>query len=93
MLQAAVIVKAMIEVAIFAFLGQGILYVLAGSKRNTNFVYAMLKAITSPVFKVARWVSPRFILDQHMWLVAMFLLILAWVAATAWKVRAVLGGG
>ena len=93
MLQAAVIAKALVEVAIFAFLGQGILYILAGSKRNNNFVYAMLKAITSPVFKFARLISPRFILDQHMWLVAMFVLVIAWVAATAWKVRAVLGGG
>lgn len=91
MLQIAIIVKGLIEVAMFAFLGQGILFILAGSKRHNNFVYAILKALTAPVFKVARLISPRFILDQHMWLVAFFILIGAWLAATAWKVRLVLG--
>lgn len=90
LLQVVIILKAMIEVAIFAFLGQGTLFILAGTKRDGNWVYGILKTLTSPVFKVARFLSPRFVLDRHMWLVAMFVLIVAWLLATIAKVSLVL---
>ena len=90
MLQFAVTLKALVEVAIFAFIGQGILWILAGAKREGNWVYGILKTLTKPVFKVARWISPRFILDQHLWLVVLFLLVVTWAALTVWKVSLVL---
>jgi len=62
MLQLVVILKAVVEVALCAFLGQGVLYVLAGSRREQNFVYGIFKMLTSPVMKVARMLSPRFVL-------------------------------
>ena len=92
MLQAVLIFKAVVEVALCAFLGQGILYLLAGSRREGNFVYGILKTLTSPVFRIARFISPRVILDQHMWLVALLLLVVAWIALTLAKVRLILGG-
>ena len=90
MLQFVVTLKALVEVAMFAFIGQGILWILAGAKREGNWVYGILKKLTKPVFKVARWISPRFILDQHLWLVVLFLLVVTWVAVTMWKVSLVL---
>ena len=90
MLQFVVTLKALVEVAMFAFIGQGILWILAGAKREGNWVYGVLKTLTKPVFKVARWISPRFILDQHLWLVVLFLLVVTWVAVTMWKVSLVL---
>ena len=92
MLQAVVILKAVVEVALFAFFGQGILYILAGSRREGNFVYGVLKTLTSPVYRIARFVSPRFILDQHIWLVAFFLLVIAWITLTLLKVDLILKG-
>ena len=89
-LQFVVTLKALVEVAMFAFIGQGILWILAGAKREGNWVYGVLKTLTKPVFKVARWISPRFILDQHLWLVVLFLLVVTWVAVTMWKVSLVL---
>lgn len=90
MLQLVVTLKAIVEVAMFAFLGQGILYILAGSRREQNFVYGILKTLTNPVTWFARLVSPRFVLDQHIWLVAIFLLMAAWVGLTAAKAVLVL---
>ena len=90
MLQFVVTLKALVEVAMFAFIGQGILWILAGAKREGNWVYGILKTLTKPVFKVARWISPRFILDQHLWLVVLFLLVVTWAALTVWKVSLVL---
>jgi hypothetical protein len=77
MLQFVVILKAVNEVALMALLGQGALYVLAGAKRDTNPVYAILKAVTSPVMKLARLVTPRVVLDQHIGFVALFLVLVA----------------
>ena len=85
-----VILKALAEVALFAFIGQGILYLFAGAKRETNFVYTTFKLLTSPVTKFTRLIAPRFILDQHIGLLAFFLLIVLWVAVTIAKINLVL---
>ncbi len=90
MLQAVIILKALVEVAIFAAIGQGILYLFAGAKREQNFVYTTFKMLTSPATKLARLLSPRFILDQHIWMVAFFLLLVFWVGLTIAKINLVL---
>ena len=71
------ILKAMNEIALMALFSQGALFVLAGSKREGNFVYFILKTLTMPVMKFARLITPRVILDQHIGWVALFLLLLA----------------
>ena len=63
--------KAVNEVALVALISQGALFILAGSKRDNNFVYFILKSITMPVMKFARQVTPRFVLDQHIGFVAL----------------------
>jgi hypothetical protein len=73
MYQLVVILKGINEVALMALLGQAALYVLAGSKRETNIVYSMLKTVTAPVIKLARWIAPRFIVDQHIGFFALLL--------------------
>ena len=90
MLQLVIILKALNEVALMALLGQAALYVLAGSQRDSNPIYALLKAVTSPVMKLARLVTPRIVLDRHIGFVALFLLLVAEVALIAAKVYLVL---
>jgi hypothetical protein len=90
MLQSVIILKALVEVALFAFMGQGILYVLAGASRDRNVVYGILKTLTSPITKFTRLVSPRFILDQHIGLLAFFLLAVVWAGLTLAKINLVL---
>ena len=43
-----VILKALTEVAGVAMIGQGILWVIAGAKRDQNLVYGLFKALTPP---------------------------------------------
>ena len=97
MYEVIVILKALAEVAGVAFLGQGVLWVIAGSNRDQNIVYNLFKTLTSPVTRVTRAITPRIILDQHIGLVAFFLLLVLWVALTAFKIKLVLeraaGGG
>jgi len=90
MFEVIVILKALTEVAGVAMMGQGVLWVLAGSKRDQNLVYGMFKTLTSPVMKATRWITPRVVLDQHLGLVAFFLLIVLWLGLTVMKIRIVL---
>lgn len=75
MLLLVTILKALNEVALYALLGQGILYVFAGRRRDQNFVYNLLKAITSPAMKATRFIAPRFIADQHIPFLTLFLVL------------------
>ena len=90
MYEIIVILKALTEVAGVAFLGQGVLWVIAGSKRDQNLVYKLFKTLTSPVTRVTRLITPRVVLDQHIGLVAFFLLFVLWVVLTAYKIKIVL---
>lgn len=90
MLLLATVLKGLVELLLLVMLGQGILFILAGAQRHQNLVYRMFATVTAPVMKAARFVSPRFIVDQHIGFVAFFLLVVLWVAALALKVQAVL---
>ena len=92
MYEIIVILKALTEVAGVAFLGQGVLWVLAGSGRDKNIVYNLFKTLTSPVTRVTRAITPRIIIDAHIGLVAFFLPMVLWVALTALKIKLVLDG-
>ena len=72
------IVKALLEVAGLALLGQGLLFLFAGSKRQGNVVYQGLSVVTRPVLRLTRFLTPRIVLDRHLGLVAFLLVALAW---------------
>jgi hypothetical protein len=91
MLLAAVVLKGLLEVLLLVMLGQGILYLFAGSRRQENLIYRAFATVTSPIMKATRFITPRLIVDQHIGFVAFLLLAALWVAALALKVRAVLG--
>lgn len=86
MYQLVVILKAINEVALLGLLGQGILFLFAGAKRDDNPVYFIFKTITMPVMKLARLLAPRFVMDQHLGFVALFLLLVAEVLLITAKV-------
>ena len=90
MYEIIVILKALTEVAGVAFLGQGVLWVIAGAKRDQNMVYNLFKTVTSPVMQLTRAITPRIIIDAHIGLVAFFLLMVIWVVLTAFKIKIVL---
>jgi hypothetical protein len=93
MLQLVIILKALTEIAGFALFGQGILYLLAGANRDSNVPYRILKTVTLPIFKIARFIAPRFVLDQHLWLLTPLIVIVLWILVTYLKIRLVIGGG
>ena len=90
MYEIIVILKALTEIAGVALLGQGVLWLIAGAKREQNVVYNLFRTLTSPATRLARLVTPRFVMDAHMGLVAFFLVLVAWLALTALKIKMVL---
>ena len=90
MLLFAVILKGLVELLLLVMLGQGLLWVLAGASRQQNLVYRMFATVTQPVMKATRAITPRFIVDQHIGLVAFFLMLVLWVLAFALKVHFVM---
>ena len=86
----ATVLKGLIEVLLLVLLGQGILYLFAGQRRQENVVYRAFATVTAPIMKATRFLTPRFIVDQHIGYVAFFLLAAAWVLALVLKVSAVL---
>ena len=72
------IVRALVEVAGMLMLGQGILWLFGPRARDGNFVYDVLKKGTSPIIRFTRFISPRFVHDAHVGLVAFFILIWLW---------------
>ena len=79
------IARALVEVAGYTLIGQGILALFAGASREKNFVYQLLSAVTRPVMVAVRWITPRFIADQHLGFVAFFLLFWIWIGLTVAK--------
>jgi hypothetical protein len=87
-LQIILILKALAEVAGVAFLGQGVLWLLAGARRDNNQIYKLFRVLTSPVTRVTRFITPRIVLDQHIWLVSFLLLLILWLALVVFKAQA-----
>ncbi len=80
------VLRALVEVALLSLLGQGLLGLLAGSRRHTNTVYRLFVLITSPIVKVVRRIAPPQIIDRHLPVVAFFVLFWAWIGL-AWLKR------
>jgi len=85
-----VVLKAVAEIAGLALLGQGVLALLAGPSRETNVFYRVLAVMTSPVRAATRFVTPRFVVDQHVGLAAFALVAMLWVLLYVAKVYLVL---
>ena len=88
MLMFVVVLKALLEVAGLALLGQGVLYLLAGGNREQNFFYRLLKLIGSPAVKVARFITPRrMVPDSYITVAAFFLVAGLWLAVSLVKIE------
>lgn len=81
------ILKTIAEIALMALVGQWVLGLLAGPKRDTNFFYQLLSVMTRPFVRLARLLSPPVVLDRHVPLVAFLLLAFGWLAVTVMKIN------
>lgn len=87
MLALASTVKLIAEIALLALLGQWLLGLLAGAKKEQNLFYQVLQIIGRPFVSVARRLTPKLVLDRHVPLVAFLLLVFVWLGATIYKIQ------
>ena len=80
------IFKLLAEIALMALLGQGVLAILAGAKREQNLFYQLLQILTRPFLAATRLITPRVVIDRHVPVVACLLLLFVWAAATVTKI-------
>jgi hypothetical protein len=71
--------KAIVEVAGFALLGQGMVSLFSGVNRDQNFVYVLLKIVTSPATRAVRFVMPRVVQDRFIPVLTFGVLFWIWV--------------
>ena len=82
MLTWIVAAQAVTEIALLALLGQWVLGLLGPATRERNPFYRVLQVVGHPFVWLARRLSPRWVLDRHVPLVAFVLLAWAWLAVT-----------
>ena len=71
--------KAVVEVAGFAYLGQGLVAVFSGARREQNVIYQVFRIVTGPVTRATRFLMPRFIPERLLPFIAFGLLLWVWV--------------
>ena len=79
-------IKMVAEIALMCILGQWVLGLLAGARREQNAVYRLFDILNSPAVKAARLMTPRLVLDRHMRLTAALMLSFIWLAALIFKI-------
>jgi uncharacterized membrane protein len=76
------LLQVVLYVALLALMGQGVLYVLAGAKRETNLFYTLLRVISKPFTVPVRKITPRQVADHHVPIVTFFLLLIVYAIVT-----------
>lgn len=81
------VVKLVLEIALLSLLGQWLVGVLSGAKREQNIVYALFRVLTRPFLATVRRLTPKVVIDRHIPLATFVLLLMAWVGVTAAKIN------
>lgn len=79
------VVRALVEVAGLALLGQGIVGLLAGSRREGNPIYQLFRLITRPALAILRRIVPGFIPERQLPRFAFFVLFTLWILLAVLK--------
>jgi hypothetical protein len=87
MLTVVIVLKALVEIAAFSLIAQGLLFLFAGATRERNPIYKFFALLNRPVWKATRFVTPRFIVDPHVGFVSFFLLAVLWVVLVVAKIH------
>ena len=81
------IIKLLAEIALLALVGQGVLGLLTGARREQNLFYQLLQIMTRPFVAAARLITPKAVIDRHVPIVAFLLLSFVWIVATVSKIN------
>jgi hypothetical protein len=92
-LQVLNFLQLVLYIPLLALIGQGVLFVLAGHKRQENFFYQLLQLISKPFTFLVRKTTPAKVSDQHVPVVTFFLLLVVYAVVTFEKISLCLSVG
>ena len=75
-------IQLVLYIALLALLGQGVLFVLAGARRESNFFYKLLQVLSKPFTWPLRKLMPKQVADHQVPIVAFMLLLLLYAVVT-----------
>ncbi len=81
------ILQLILYIGLLALLGQGILFLIAGAKRETNLFYQLFQVVNKPWLKLAALISPKQIATRHHAFVAFCLVAALYLAVTVAKIE------
>ena len=90
------LVQLLLAIPLLALAGQGIVNVLTrmfGQDPKTNFFYRVLETVSLPFTRACRWITPKFVADRHLPLVALSLLLVGYVWTMLAIASACVGAG
>lgn len=87
MLQFLNILQLLLYIGLLALLGQGVLFLIAGARRDTNFFYQLFQVINKPWISLAALISPKQIATRHHAFVAFCLVAALYLAVTVAKIE------
>jgi len=74
-LRALNILQVVLYIPLLALLGQGLLFVLAGSKHQSNFFYQLLSKLASPFTWLVRSLTPKVLSAAQVGVITVMLLV------------------
>jgi hypothetical protein len=81
------IAQLILYIGALGLIGQGLLYVLAGQKRDTNLFYQLIEIVNKPWTLIARFISPKQIIDRQIPFVAFCIVGVFYIAVTLAKIE------
>lgn len=81
------ILQLIFYIGLIALIGQALLYLLAGQKRDSNLFYQLFQVLNKPWHALGRWVSPALVASQHHGFVAFFMVSVLYIAVTLAKIE------
>lgn len=76
------LLQLILYIPLLALAGQGLLFVLAGPKRDSNFFYRLLQLLSKPFTLVVRRITPRMVADHQVPIVTFFLVLIVYFIVT-----------
>ncbi len=81
------IAQLVLFIAVLALLGQGVLYVMAGGRRDSNVFYQLFQVLNKPWTKGARLIAPKQISDERVPIVAFLVVAVLYAVVTLTKIE------
>lgn len=76
------LIQLVLYIPLLALVGQAALYVLAGSKRDSNIFYRLLQLLSKPFTSTVRRLTPAKVGDHQVPVVTFFLVLIAYTVVS-----------